>query len=264
MKFQCDEQAFLDLPEDTQALYKAKHMSTETFNILRRSIKGIQNNKFTDIDNFNFVPYCRCTMNQRSFEPVLYNVQRDTIEHPTNMTLECAHCAHLFVANDFTPFRKKERILCKGCEQEFSPTKPKFEVNISHEKVTHKTAFQHKFIKFCNKNNIIITNGPKNIPFNHTDGSGRNANIHFHLPECNRYVDIAGNLECHKVQSPRMKAMELFSESSGCKYIELHPKTYVKVTRAWKKHVDRLHAFNSSVQEPEPKLTSDSIPLTNT
>lgn len=240
MKLEADAQAFLDMPKDIRDKYMDKTMKVEAFDILKKSIKGYQNMKFTNIEDIVYMPWCRCTSNMRSFEPIFYDTKRDTIEKPVHLTLECQHCAYQFVVKELHPYRNKKRILCKACEQEFGPTKPRHELNLNQEQVIHRTAFQHKLIKYCNKNGVIIQNGPKGVPFHHSDGTTRIANLHFALPECNVIVDVVGNLEFQKSPSAKTIALEHYATHQGLKYMILHPKNYVKVTRGWKKYVDRF------------------------
>jgi transcription elongation factor Elf1 len=238
-KIEKDTDDFQLMDEGFKARYTKKLMTPVAFETIRKSIVGYQYMKFTNIADVVYVPFYRCGESPKSYEPMFYDSSRDTIEKPTHVTFQCDHCAYQFTVKDIMPYRNKKRIMCKACEVEFGPTKPKYEDNINGEKVVHRTMFQHKFIKYCNKHSIVCQQGPQNIEFKHVDGTLRSTNVHFYLPECDVWIDVFGNLEYQKEASEKTKALIEHANANGKRYVMLYPKNYVKLTRGWKKIVDR-------------------------
>jgi len=238
-KIESDALAFEAMDDVFKARYNKKLMTPTAFENIRKSILGYQYMKFTHIENIVYVPYYRTTSSLKSFEPMFYDASRDTIEKPMHVTFECDHCAFKFTVKDIMPYRNKKRILCKACEVEFGPTKPRYETNINGDKVIHRTMFQHKFIKYCNKHGILCEQGPKAIPFKHANGESRVADVHYYLPETKTIVDVVGNLEFQKEPSSKTIELYKYAQGMGLTYVMLYPKNYVKLTRSWKKAVEK-------------------------
>jgi len=225
-----DKVAFDAMDDAFKERYYSKLMRQEAFENIRGSILGYQYGKFTNIDDVQYVPNFRPTPNPKFFQPMFYDRSRDTIETPKFVTLECAFCSYKFITKDIAPYRNKSRVFCKMCAVEFGPTKPRYEKGL-----IYRTKFQHKFIKFCIKHGIGCLNGPKAIPFTHGRTSVEHeTGIHYFIPDARTVVDVVGNLEYQDELCSRTHALKSYAEQNGWKYVMLHPKNYVMITRTWK------------------------------
>lgn len=225
-----DKAAFDAMDDTFKERYYSKLMRQEAFENIRGSIIGYQYDKFTNIDDIQYVPHFRPTPNPKFFQPMFYDRSRDTVETPQFVTLECAFCAHKFITKDIAPYRNKPRVFCKMCAVEFGPTKPR-----SDKGLVYRTMFQHKFVKFCIKHGIRCLNGPKAIRFTHERTKVDHVTgTHYFLPDALTIVDVVGNMEYQEVLCSRTHAVKTYAEQNGWRYVMLYPRNYVKITRAWK------------------------------
>lgn len=234
-KIQQDERAFRDQSEEFKAQYMRKHMNQESFQRIKASILSYQHGKFRNVTDVMYIPYFRNSPSPKCFEPMFYDVKRDTVEKPVCVQLECNFCGYQFMERGIMQFRNKHHVLCNRCITEFSPCKAKKELNVHGDSVSYRTKLQHKLLKYCLLNNLLIASGPKDIMFVHTDGTHRTTTIHYSLPSVSVYVDVVGNLEFQGVDSPRVVRLKEFARECNFQYVQLHPKNYVKMTRQWLK-----------------------------
>lgn len=113
-------------------------------------------------------------------------------------------------------------ILCQDCSSTMNMKRK------CHANVTYKTAFELKFLKYCQKNGIHIQNGPC-VSNMHT--------IAFFIPELNTYIDVKSNVVWNGLQKTNMLNVPLYlqdyvEDKLNGKYIVVYPKNFVEVTRS--------------------------------
>lgn len=230
-KIQQDAKDFYEMGDEFVKNYFKRYMTVSQFELLRHQLKYFQNKKY-NFDDISYIPHYRTNVNYKSFDPFFYNNKTDTIEVPTNVHVECSQCAYLFHVKNIQCFRNKPSILCKKCSTDLGPTKTKYVKMKDNNEVGYKTPFQHKFLKFCIKQDIPIENGPDNIEFIHTNGNKHFTNIHYKLPTKQLFVDVVGNLEFQEnYNNLRLNTLLSFCDSQSFKYIQIYPKNFMKYTR---------------------------------
>lgn len=232
-----DKTAYFEMPLRKRLLYENKLMTPSHFENIKRYIISYNNDKFSDIDYTMYVPYYRPTESTKYFEPCFFDRNSDIVSRAINIKMWCHHCKHHFKIDSIRNVKKQFPIYCKMCEIKFGNIKPKFECNIVGQNVMFKTKMQHKFIKYCNNNEIVVFNGPNDITLYGVEGD---TYIDFYIPGCKTYIDVVGNLEYQEdyenndiinVTSKRAYGIMYDFISQEDKYLLLHPKNYVKETR---------------------------------
>ena len=229
-----DKNAFEGMDDDFKTKYFRKLMKPEDYNRLSSAIVSFQNGKFANMHDIVYVPYFRTSQKDTSFEPVFYDKMRDTIEHITHVCCRCMNCNVHFPVSNIQVYRNQKQILCKQCDILMGPTKPKSEHNINGNTVTFKTKMEHKFVKYCNKHDVLVNNGPF-VRFKHDNGEMKESQVAFMLPDLGIILDVYGNKEYPASVSNRQKAIESFAEEHKYAYDMLYPKNYVKMTRGYLK-----------------------------
>ena len=231
-----DRDDYFKLPLRKRIMYENKLMTPFHFEKIKKYIISYNNDKFSDIDYTMYIPYYKPTESNKHFEPCFLDRNTDIVTRAINIKLECHHCNYHFKIDSIRNIRKQFPIYCKMCYIRFGDIKPKYECNITGQNVMYKTKMQHKFIKYCNNNEIVIYNGPNNIEL---------CNIDFYIPHSKTYIDVVGNLEYQEDYNvdnlnKRYDVIQDFISKETRQglentYIVLHPKNYVKEARnLWK------------------------------
>lgn len=232
-KIELDEEYFHNvLDYKNKQIFCKKMMRPDQFEKIRHQIKAVNNNKYTDINNMVYIPYYRPTESKTHYESCLYDKSLDIVLRATNITLECRHCKHNFITDNIKSYRNKKTIYCTMCDVNYGPTKNKYECNILGNNVAYKTKMQHKFIKYCNNNEIVCENGPSGIKL---PSISDQVSIQFIIaPFC---IDVVGNKEYQTKESVKTIELKEYCNSNNYEYVIIHPKNYVKYTRKFKTHI---------------------------
>lgn len=229
-KILLDREDFISLDEKNKQAYEKKLMKPRHFELIRKYLLSYNNNKIDNIKDIIYIPYYRPTESKKYYEPCLYNKELNIVSRAINLKFECYHCKNIIVFDSIRPLRKKNYIYCKMCDLQFGPSKYKYEANILGENVKFKSKMQHKFLKYCNNNNIIIHNGIEDLK---SEGINLAISIAFFIKDLNYYIDILSNLEYEEydMTCKRTSIIEEYLLERGGTYIIIHPKNYVSVTR---------------------------------
>lgn len=232
-----DKEDFQNLEEKKRLIYEKKLMSPKHFELIRRYILSYNNNNTFCNKDIVYLPYYRPTESNKYYEPCFYNKELNTVSRAINLRFECYHCKNIVKFDTIQPLRKKKYIFCKMCDLQFGPTKYKYESNLLGENVKFKSKMQHKFLKYCNNNNIIIKNGIEDLKNDNMNLAISNA---FYLPKLNYYIDVLSNLEYEEYDNSckRTRVLEEYISSINCKYLIIYPKNYVSLTRKIKHDID--------------------------
>ena len=222
-----DKAAFEVTAADFKKTYERKLMQPKHFEKLRHAIMSFQYGKFQMGIDIEYIPYFRPTESLKNFEPCFYDVKRDVVEKAVHLQIKCDHCGYMFHAKHLQPYRNANRLLCQCCTVKLGPTKPKYEANIMGVNTMFKTSIQHKLIKHCNKHDIVCSNGPS-LDF-YVDGRKKHTNIDYIIG--GNLIDIVGNNEFQTTTCDRALAIDEYAAKHDLKYIVIHPKNYVSITR---------------------------------
>jgi len=149
-----------EMDDDFVTDYFKRHLTIEEFDRIKSKILSFQNGKFSNIDNFVYKPIVGIN-NQTKFNPYFYDKTRDVLEKPNYVTFKCEICTTEFTSKDLYTQKNKLKLLCRDC----SLTNRIFRIRnwkkIKNENITYQSKLELKFIKYCNKHDILITDGPK-------------------------------------------------------------------------------------------------------
>jgi len=186
---------FKEEESDFQHTYFRKHLTLSDFDRIKNRIISIQNNKFTDISQFQYVSTLKI-YNQTKYNPYLYDIKNDNFEKIQYIKYQCDTCDNTFINRDLYVQKNKLKILCQACNFTNNIFKIRNTKNCNNEKITYQSKLELKFINYCNKNKILITNGPK---INYIHNSKQKIYIvDFYLPQINSLIEIKDNHCWHK------------------------------------------------------------------
>lgn len=189
------EAEFKEEESDFQHTYFRKHLTLSDFDRIKNKIISIQNNKFTDISQFKYVSTLKI-YNQTKYNPYLYDIKNDNFEKIQYIKYQCDTCDNTFINRDLYVQKNKLKILCQDCNFTNNIFKIHNTKNCNNEKITYQSKLELKFINYCNKNKILITNGPK-INYIH-NSKQKNYIVDFYLPQINSLIEIKDNHCWHK------------------------------------------------------------------
>lgn len=175
--------------------YFRRHLNLNEFDRIKNKIISIQNNKFTDISQFQYISTLKIH-NQTKYTPYLYNISNDTFEKIKYIQFKCDVCDNTFINRDLYIQKNKFKILCQDCNFTNNIFKIRNTKNCNNEKITYQSKLELKFIAYCNKNKIQVKNGPK-INYIH-DSKQKKYIVDFYLPQLNSLIEIKDNHCWHK------------------------------------------------------------------
>jgi len=188
------KQEFLENEDEYIHSYFRKHMDYDEFERIRSKIISIQNDKFTDLSQFNYVPYLKIS-NQTKYNPYLYDSINDKFENIRYIKYKCDCCSNTFTNRDLFIQKNKFKILCKDCNFTNNIYKIRSTKNMNNDKIRYQSKLELKFIQHCNKNKILVLDGPK-INYIHNNKIKRYI-VDFYLPQINTLVEIKANHYWH-------------------------------------------------------------------
>ncbi len=222
-------------------LYFRIHLTVDEFERIRHLIKGVNNNKLTDLSDWEYYPFYRI-YNQTRYTPMLVNRLTNTIEKPYYVSFECECCGELHTHRDIEVIKNKIKIYCKDC----SFTNTTFRIrNVTLKdgtKIRWQSIQEKRFIEWCNEHSIKIVNGPK-IPYKFMD-KDREYRVDFELPDHKLLVEIKDNHCWYKEQVTSGK--QNLKEIAAKKWCQENQYTYNLV-------------FPKNIQELKDRLLSCKI-----
>lgn len=184
------EEEFKEEDDDFQHTYFRKHLTLNEFERIRNKIISIQNDKITDISQYKYIPTLQSN-NQTKYNPHLYDTKNEDFIKINYIKFQCDLCDNTFINRDLYIQKNRLKILCKDCNFVNNTFKIRQTKNCKGEKITYQSKLELKFIIYCNKNNIIVNDGPK-INYIHNSKQKRYI-IDFYLPQLNVLIEIKDN-----------------------------------------------------------------------
>lgn len=239
-----DEKLFENMDDDFKDNYFRKHMTQKEFDLIKPKIISFQNNKFTDLSNFEYYP-CVSIPNQMQFNPYLYDKTRDVLEKITYITFKCDNCEENFCNRDLNIQKNKYRILCKNCNFTNNTFKIRTTKNINGDIIKYQSKFELKLINFCNENNIILTNGP-NIKYN-LQNKEKIYRVDFMINSLGLLIECKDNHHWHKQNietgqwnSKETAAKNYVLNNNLNKYLIIFPHNYMNMINYIRTLADKI------------------------
>lgn len=217
------------LDDKNKRIFKKKMVTEKQFERLRSQLLSFNKEKYDNFNDIIYISYYRPTESLKYYESCLYNKKTDSIFRAVDFKVLCRHCKYCFNIESLKPYRNQKYIYCKMCISKIGSTKFRYESNINGENIAYKTKMQLKFIKYCNNNEIICINGPRDIIIENFPEP-----IYIDFKVGNYFIDIVGNKEYQEEESEKTKFLRSYIVDG--KYIIIYPHNYVKYTRLFKKN----------------------------
>lgn len=230
-----DVETFKAMDEEFKQQYFRKHMTSEEFNRIRDKIISFQNDKFKWSDNFEYYEAVSIP-NQSRFTSYFYDKSRDILEKPIYIKYLCEGCNEEFTNRDLYVQKNKYKILCQGCTFCNNTFKIKNYKNVNGDQICYQSQYELKFIKFCNSNKIVITNGPK-VVYKIGDKT-LNYKIDFQIRALNMLIELKDNHHYNKKKGMTGKfklkedAALKYANQNNEKYVIIFPFKYVEFCKA--------------------------------
>lgn len=208
---------------DFKEKFLKSHLSKDEFAALRESIVAFDNGNVVCCDNIAYLDVYK-TSNQQVFTSCLYDEASKQLISTLQPTLKCQECGEHFVAKSIHKLKDRQRCLCRTCFLCNSVFKRRHTMNCINARITYQSKMELAFIKWCNANSIVVTNGP-NLPYVHNDVQ-RVYMVDFHIPHINMLIEIKDKHVWHmkEVETGKWAAKctaALRSVESGC-YDDFH------------------------------------------
>ena len=146
------------MEENYRNEYFKKYPTGEEMKLYFNKIVSFQNNKFINMNDFEYIPALKKN-NTKYFQPFFKDIKRDVYERIINLNFNCDKCGCVFMVKDLSCIKNKLKIHCKKCS---NINKLSLKINSINNcegnKVKYYNNFQLRFIKFCNKNKILVEN----------------------------------------------------------------------------------------------------------
>lgn len=212
--------------------YFLYHLTVEDFERIKSKIVSINNNKYNDINEWNYISTYRI-YNQTKFTPMLIHKKNNCSEKPLYLKFKCDNCDDEFIHRDLEVVKNHLKLLCQCC----SLTNKKFYLRKktlkNGDKIMWQSVPERRFIEWCEDNNISIKNGPK-VSYNFKDKQ-HIYRVDFELPNNRLLIEIKDNHCWHKeqVESGKFQAKELaakeWCKNNNYTYHVIFPKTLQKL-----------------------------------
>tara|TARA_Y100001958_G_C21176099_1_gene506882 strand:+ start:241 stop:1380 length:1140 start_codon:yes stop_codon:yes gene_type:complete len=231
-KIEYSECQFYLMDDDYKDDYFNKHLTLSEYNIIKPKIISIQNDKFTCMDNFTYVPHLKIG-NQTMYNPYFYDIERDVLEKPIYIKFMCESCGSPYITKHLFNFKNKYKMLCKDCTFCNKTFKIRTYKNIENDRITYQSKFELKFIKKCNEENILLENGPRiNYMWNNKP---RIYVVDFYIPCLDMLIEIKDNHIWHKQQlqngkwNAKIKSVENnIKNNKYKKFLLIHKENYME------------------------------------
>lgn len=223
---------FQSYDDDFKDKYFLFHLTNEDYNRISKNIISFHNYNLNDINNYEYWSIFR-SGNQKIFTSTMYNKKDDTVFKAHQPTMKCDICLMNWRAKSLEKFKNTYKIMCNECSLVNKTYKIRQYKNCINEQIIYQSQLELKFINWCNKNKIVVNNGPK-ILYNF-ENQERTYKIDFQI---NKYlIEIKDNHIWHikDLKSGKWKAKEkavyYFIETNKDKYdnfILINPKNWIK------------------------------------
>jgi len=216
---------------DFKEKYYLYHLTDEDFQRICSKIISINNNKFTNIEDWQYFPTYRI-YNQSRYTPMLIHKVESSSEKPLYIKFKCDNCDSEYIHRDLEIVKNQYKLLCQTCSLTNKIFRIRKKILKNGDKIMWQSIPERRFVEWCEENNIIIKNGPKiEYTFNDKKHTYR---VDFELPDNKIIIEIKDNHCWHKKQviSGKFEAKELtaieWCKNNKYTYHVIFPKTIQK------------------------------------
>jgi hypothetical protein len=193
---------FNDESDDFKKKYYERTPSLDDFNNIKDNIISISNIEIMNKD-LKYYPIIKNT-NQMKYSPKVLIDNKLVLL--SNCKFVCSLCDEIFVGRNIKK-KSKSKLMCTSCSFSNKTFSFKTFKNIDNEKVVYQSIPELNLLKYCNKNNILVKNGP-NIKYEFN--GDKIYKVDFEIPKLKTLVEIKDNHIWHKrqVESGKWEAKE--------------------------------------------------------
>ncbi len=239
-----DQKDFDKEDDDFKMNYFRKHLSNEEFMNLSSKIRSFQNDKFSNLEDFEYFP-CVKIGNQNRFNPYLYDKTRDVLEKCCYIKFVCECCGSTFKSRDLFSQKNKYKLLCNDCSFTNNILKIRYTTTFSGKRIRFQSHFEKKFIDFCNENEIEIENGP-NVSY--TFDKQRVYRVGFQLPSIKFLIEVQDNHTRHKKQiedgkwESKINAVKTFlvNNEQYNQFLMIYPRNFADIKKYILKKINKI------------------------
>tara|TARA_B110000037_G_C17116112_1_gene503791 strand:+ start:1235 stop:2398 length:1164 start_codon:yes stop_codon:yes gene_type:complete len=236
---------FEEMDHDYKNDYFNKHLTIVEFNNIKSRIISFQKDKFTNMSDFIYCPTIRI-FNQTYFNPYFLDKNRNVLEKTIYIKFTCEKCNNIGFHRDLYIFKNKIKLYCNDCMRCNKTFKIRAFKNINNEKITYQSKIELKFVKYCNKNNILIRDGPK-IKYSWNDKDNLRYIVDYYVPDLNYLIELKDMHHWNKQQIKNGKwgcklnaVNELLTNKTYNKFLLITPKNFVEKTKQIKQNINKI------------------------
>ena len=201
--------------------YFVYHLTIDDFERFRHKIISINNDKFMNIEDWNYFPTYR-VYNQSRYTPMLIHKTDNCSEKPIYIKFKCDNCDSHHTHRDIEVIKNHYKVLCKNCSFTNKAFCLRKHTLTNGSSIMWQSIPERRFIEWCEKNKVEIKNGPKiEYIFNNKPHQYR---VDFELPDHKFLIEIKDNHCWHKDQVTSGKFGE--KESAATKWCTKNNYTY--------------------------------------
>jgi len=149
-------ESFNKLDDNYKKKYYMYHLTENDYNRIYNNIISFHNNNLNNIDDYEY--WSIFNINNK-YISVLYDKKNNSIIKPYQPILKCDICNNNWKANSLEKYKNCIKIICNNCILDKQSNIYYFK-NCNNKQISYNSKLELKFIKWCNKNNIIVNNGP--------------------------------------------------------------------------------------------------------
>ena len=132
------------------------HLTTDDYIRISKNLIGFQNGKKNELDNYIYCPIFKKD-NELNFFTIMYDKINNIFFKPYQPIMICDKCKNSWRINSLEKLKNSLLILCNDCLKKKNIILKRIK-NIVGQNIIYKSNLELKFIKWCNKNNIIVYN----------------------------------------------------------------------------------------------------------
>lgn len=225
------------LDSEEQNDYYSYHLTKEEYTHVHKHIVSFYNGLITQeqIKSLVYIPVWKC-FNQMKYTCVFYNPINDTIEKPTQIMCKCETCDSVFKIKNLHRLKNKYKVLCSYCSLCRNTFKKRDLNNINGDKILVQSKPEIEFLNWCNKNDILIKNGPK-LEYEYNN-SIKTYYVDFEIPKLGWMVEIKDMHIWHKEQinngiwdKKKEIALEKVKNKEYNRFIVIYPKNLIRMQK---------------------------------
>jgi DNA-directed RNA polymerase subunit RPC12/RpoP len=225
------------LDSEEQHDYYSYHLTKEEYAHVQKHIVSFYNGLITQeqIKNLEYIPVWKC-FNQMRYTYVFHNPINDKIEKPTQIMCKCETCDSVFKIKNLHSLKNKYKVLCSYCSLCRNVFKKRSLNNINGDKVLVQSKPEIDFLNWCNKNDILIKNGPK-LKYEYNNNM-KTYHVDFEIPKLEWMVEIKDMHIWHKEQinngiwdKKKEVALEKVKNKEYKRFIVIYPKNLIRMQK---------------------------------